>query len=100
MSIRNIITKLLDNQQLTVLERAELEQFDPDKLSGELEELKARNAEFCRISLRQRIVFLIKADHLAKLKCLFGVVGGMHVPNAKYRYLHAKYTGFPVFEDS
>lgn len=54
MSIRNIITKLLDNQQLTVLERAELEQFDPDKLSGELEELKARNAEVERAKLSEK----------------------------------------------
>ena len=45
MSVKNIILKLLDNQPVNVLERAELEQFDPEKLVSELDELRSRVAE-------------------------------------------------------
>lgn len=54
MSVKNIISKLLDNQQLSVLERAELEQFDPDKLADELEELRRRSVEAEREKLGEK----------------------------------------------
>lgn len=54
MSVKSIIAKLLDNQPLNVLERAELEQFDPDKITGELEELRSRAAEAEREKLGEK----------------------------------------------
>lgn len=54
MSVKNIILKLLDNQPVNVLERAELEQFDPEKLVSELDELRSRVAEAEREKLSEK----------------------------------------------
>ena len=40
MDIKPLIAKLLDRQELNALERAELEQFDPDALRSKLDELE------------------------------------------------------------
>ena len=54
MAIKQLISKLLDNRALTDAERAELEQFDPEKISGELETLRSKVEESEREKLGEK----------------------------------------------
>ena len=105
MSVKNIIAKLLDNQPVNALERAELEQFDPDKLAGELESLRSRAAEAEREKLgeKERLELDIKNisaerdnlkkshDRLLRNQLIRELAGKNRFPDADYLdYLAAK----------
>ena len=54
MAIKNLISKLLEHQELSAAERSELEAFDPDGLSGELENLRSKVIESEREKLGEK----------------------------------------------
>ena len=54
MAVKQLISKLLNNCELTDSERAELEQFDPEKISGELETLRSKVEESEREKLGEK----------------------------------------------
>ena len=70
MSIKQLISKLLDNGELSASEREELAAFDPDKLFCELEELKmkAEESERSKLGEKERLELDIKTLMLERDK--------------------------------
>ena len=54
MSIKNIITKMLSGAEINALERAELEAYEPDKLTAELESLRLKVSEAEKAELNEK----------------------------------------------